>query len=166
LRTVSDNTTGFPFGRNVSECSADAAGGSSLHVDKCFTTSNNAVYVIYLHWPEVKGASPHTAKVSLDHLVPSASTTVSLLGDPQTAITHSTADGRFEFEVPDTCDPLRPFFAAIYGAKCLRVRACVYDVARRRPCVVSWISATRSSSRLRGDAKRLCVMFCEYNRQQ
>ena len=105
----SDNTTGFPFGRNVSECSADAAGGSSLHVDKCFTATKNAVYVIYLHWPEVKGASPHTAKVSLDHLVPSASTTVSLLGDPQTAITHSTADGRFEFEVPDTCDPLRPF---------------------------------------------------------
>eukprot|EP01045_Picozoa_sp_COSAG04_P035968 COSAG04_NODE_8542_length_960_cov_1.085947_2_plen_171_part_01 len=124
-------------------------------MDKCFTTSNNAVYVIYLHWPEVKGASPHTALVSLDHLVPTAATTVSLLGDPRTAITHSVTGGRFEFEVPDTCDPLRPFFATIYGVKCLRVRACVYDVARRRPCVVSWISATRSSSRSRGDSKRV-----------
>ena len=102
-------------------------------MDKCFTTSNNAVYVIYLHWPEVKGASPHTALVSLDHLVPTAATTVSLLGDPRTAITHSVTGGRFEFEVPDTCDPLRPFFAAtIYSVKCLGVRACVSSPAALR----------------------------------
>ena len=102
-------------------------------MDKCFTTSNNAVYVIYLHWPTEPGSSPHTAKVSLDHLVPTAATTVSLLGDPRTAITHSVTGGRFEFEVPDTCDPLRPFFAAtIYGVKCLGVRACVSSPAALR----------------------------------
>ncbi len=71
-------------------------------MDKCFTTSNDAVYVIYLHWPTEPGSSPHTALVSLDHLVPTAATTVSLLGDPRTAITHSVTGGRFEFEVPDT----------------------------------------------------------------
>ena len=79
------NTTGFPFGRNVSECSAEVAGG---RVAKCFTHGpDGSIYVIFLHWPT-------QATVSLDHLHWSAAaTTVSLLGSESTMIKASGGGG-------------------------------------------------------------------------
>lgn len=89
------NSSGFPFGRNVSECTADGAGAlgtGSLAVDKCFTTVGDTVYVIYLHWPIVP-------TVTVSHLVPSANTTVTLLGNEGQSLPHSTKGGMFQFEV-------------------------------------------------------------------
>lgn len=60
-----DNTTGFPFGRNISECSSDTVGArgdqsQSLTVDKCYTMSGGNVFVIYLHWPTAPGTAVST----------------------------------------------------------------------------------------------------------
>ena len=101
------NTTGFPFGRNVSECSSDTAGlgsdgSASLAVDKCYTVSGGNVFVIYLHWPTAPGSKPGTGtvKVTLDYLAPTAQTTVVLLGNEAREISHTApASGGFEFEV-------------------------------------------------------------------
>ena len=94
------NTTGFPFGRNASECTADVVGAP---VAKCFTQGKDgSIYVIYLNWPTVAGSSPHTAAVSLDHLIPTPTTTVTLLGSEATVIKTSGGKGSaFVFEVPN-----------------------------------------------------------------
>lgn len=78
------NTTGFPFGRNVSECSAEVA-NDSAGVSRCFTAGpDGSIFVIYLHWP--------TVPVAIDHLAndwSGAATKVTLLGSEGTAITAS-----------------------------------------------------------------------------
>lgn len=63
--------------------------------------AGDSVFVIYLHWPTVPGSKPGTAKVTLDHLVPTEKTTVVLLGNEGGSdIAHTSAAGKFEFEVP------------------------------------------------------------------
>ena len=62
--------------------------------------AGDSVFVIYLNWPTVPVSKPGTTKVSLDHLKPTAQTTVHLLGNEGRPIPHQTTGGKFEFEVP------------------------------------------------------------------
>lgn len=102
------NTTGLPFGPDVGECSSDDGG---TVMDKCYTSRSDTVYAIYLRWPRVVELSPtgeHGRVVNLDHVVPSATTTVSLLGSISNIPYNVTPAGTLRFFVPNTApDTLR-----------------------------------------------------------